>query len=94
MTYLIRLPQIPALLVMSLMQTAGHTTVVFTVRYLPLPTAEFNKVDEKWNGIQLCALIPSGEKWNGIQLCLFNSIGREMERNTVVCTNSIGREVE
>ena len=84
MTYLIRLPQIPALLVMSLMQTAGHTTVVFTVRYLPLPTAEFNKVDEKWNGIQLCALIPSGEKWNGIQLCIFNSIGREMEWNTFV----------
>ena len=109
MTYLIPLPQIPALLVMSLMQTAGHTTVVLTVRYLPLPTAEFNKVDEKWNGIQscalipsgekwneiqLCVLIPSGEKWNGIQLCLFNSTGREMEWNTVVCTKSIGREVK
>ena len=84
MTYLIPLPQIPALLVMSLMQTAGHTTVVLTVRYLPLPTAEFNKVDEKWHGIQLTVLIPSGEKWNGIRLCLFNSIGREMEWNTVV----------
>ena len=100
MTYLIPLPQIPALLVMSLMQTVGHTTVVLTVRYLPLPTAEFNKADEKWNGtqlcvlipsgkkwneIQLCVLIPSGEKWNGIQLCLFNSTGREKWNGIQLC---------